>query len=385
MMLLGIWLHTVVGYSNDGGRPYKDPHPTAIYNWTLGVIHCFRMPVFFLLAGFFGALLWERGWQQFVRNRLSRILVPFVVFWIATAPIVLNLAMYAATLRPAVASPVRRGGLLANLHPMHLWFLEYLLVLYAIAFVVVKSLEATATVRPQVLSSLNGWFRALLRSSIRPVIFAIPSAFILMLMRNAVLEDPPGFVPVPRIVAAYAVPFFFGWILYLNRDMLDTLRVHAWRDLLMAALLVAGWMIFIQPVQDLPGNRTWVIPARAVAISLLMWLLAFGLRGVFLRYFNTGNPAMRYLADGSYWIYLMHMVVVMGLQIALARVAVDAAFKVPVVVVAASVLLVLSYDVMVRSTWIGALLNGRRYPRWFATEAPVNVSSTARTSLDSAS
>ena len=44
MMLLGIYLHSVVGYSREGGWPYKDPNPTAVYDWTLGLIHAFRMP-----------------------------------------------------------------------------------------------------------------------------------------------------------------------------------------------------------------------------------------------------------------------------------------------------------------------------------------------------
>ena len=52
MMLLGIWLHTVVGYSREGGWPYKDAHPTAAYDWTLALIHTFRMPLFFVVPAF---------------------------------------------------------------------------------------------------------------------------------------------------------------------------------------------------------------------------------------------------------------------------------------------------------------------------------------------
>src|SRR3954463_14786676 len=88
MMLLGIWLHTVVGYSREGGWPFKDAHPTDLYDWTLALIHTFRMPLFFLVAGFFGALLWERGKLRFVRNRLERILLPFALFWVCMFPVV---------------------------------------------------------------------------------------------------------------------------------------------------------------------------------------------------------------------------------------------------------------------------------------------------------
>jgi hypothetical protein len=41
--------------------------------------------------------------------------------------------------------------------------------------------------------------------------------------------------------------------------------------------------------------------------------------------------------------------------------------KVPIVVALSSGALALSYDVGVRATWVGALLNGRRYARWFAS------------------
>jgi hypothetical protein len=41
--------------------------------------------------------------------------------------------------------------------------------------------------------------------------------------------------------------------------------------------------------------------------------------------------------------------------------------KVRIVVALSSGALALSYDVGVRATWVGALLNGRRYARWFAS------------------
>ena len=65
MMFLGIYLHVVVGYTGDGRWPYIDPHPTHGINITLGVIHSFRMPAFYVMAGFFGALLWTAGaWRH---------------------------------------------------------------------------------------------------------------------------------------------------------------------------------------------------------------------------------------------------------------------------------------------------------------------------------
>jgi peptidoglycan/LPS O-acetylase OafA/YrhL len=162
---------------------------------------------------------------------------------------------------------------------------------------------------------------------------------------------------------AYAVPFFFGWLLYRNRDLLDSFRRHAWRQLGIAVLLFGAWMMFVDPIQNRPEYWQWVKPLRAVAGSLFLWLVAFGLTGVFLRHLSDERPLGRYLADGSYWMYLVHMPVLMGFQMALAPVGWPAAVKAPIVVVLSVPVLVLSYDLLVRSTWIGVLLNGRRYQR----------------------
>jgi glucan biosynthesis protein C len=372
MMLLGIWLHSVVGYSRQGGWPYKDAHPTAVYDWTLGLIHTFRMPIFFLMAGFFGALLWARGRHRFVENRIQRILVPFALFWAAMFPAVMWMAAY-SKLWNHVDGPSRAigyimgGGFLEQAHPMHMWFLEYLLVLYAIAFAVVTlaQLGCRSAWFASVLRRGNGWYRAAVGSRWRPLIFAAPYAGAMMLMHGAYLEDPPGFVPVPRIVIAYTVPFFFGWLLYLNRDLLDTFPRYAWRQVGMGLALMAAWMAFVDPVQNRPEYWHWVKPLRAAAGSLLLWLLAFGLTGLALRYLNTERPLGRYLSDGSYWIYLMHMPVVMGFQMALAGFGWPAAAKAPIVVALSVPVLVLSYDLLVRETRVGVLLNGRRYPRRF--------------------
>ena len=136
MMLLGIYLHVVVGYTGDGRWPYIDPHPAHGINITLGVIHSFRMPAFYVMAGFFGALLWDRrGVAGFVSNRSKRVLVPFVLFWLLLFP---PIAVAVISLERGVDQVVpvfTSGEILKRLHPMHLWFLEYLLLLYVIAVV----------------------------------------------------------------------------------------------------------------------------------------------------------------------------------------------------------------------------------------------------------
>ena len=63
MMLLGLVLHSAVNYvvfPLGPAWPYKDPATSTVFDILVFVIHLFRMPVFFVAAGFFAAMLMER-------------------------------------------------------------------------------------------------------------------------------------------------------------------------------------------------------------------------------------------------------------------------------------------------------------------------------------
>src|SRR5688572_10278032 len=85
MMRLGLVLHSAVSYvvfPLGPAWPYKDPNTSTLFDILVFVIHLFRMPVFFVAAGFFGALLMERGGPgAFFANRVKRVLLPLALFW----------------------------------------------------------------------------------------------------------------------------------------------------------------------------------------------------------------------------------------------------------------------------------------------------------------
>ena len=72
MMWLGIVLHVSVIYmSRPSPLPWHDDLSTSVADLLVAVIHAFRMPLFFILAGFFvSALVQHRGLAGMVRNRL---------------------------------------------------------------------------------------------------------------------------------------------------------------------------------------------------------------------------------------------------------------------------------------------------------------------------
>ena len=61
LMLLGVYFHLAFNYRTSE----KNGH--IFFDWLIGQTHYFRMPAFFILAGFFGALLfYRRGANEMV-------------------------------------------------------------------------------------------------------------------------------------------------------------------------------------------------------------------------------------------------------------------------------------------------------------------------------
>ncbi|MBS0523787.1 MAG: acyltransferase family protein [Proteobacteria bacterium] len=357
MMFLGIYLHAVAAYTPDAGWPWKPAELTKTLLWSISVVHVFRMPIFYAMAGFFAALLIARyGFRRAAWNRFMRIAVPFVVGWIVIWPIVTMLAGSATYGFDLVWAAFTTGYILRYVHPLHLWFLEYLIVLYVLGAIAVAGLPLVLSPRKRQLALQA--FRAIVRSPWAPLILAVPSFAAQLLMPNPWIEDPPGFIPVFRIVAVYAVPFAFGWLLFLNVDLLDVLPRRAWlySGLAVAASVAYRWS-YALPVD--PAIKFYVI--RAVH-SVDMWLLILGVAGLFLRYLGDHSAWRRYLCDSSYFLYIAHMPVIIAFQLLLRDVPLPPLAKIFIALGATIAVLLPLYRFAVRPTFIGAVLNGRRYP-----------------------
>ena len=159
-MLLGIVLHATLPYfSRLAGFEYfwpADDDQSVLMFLVFDLIHIWRMPVFFLLAGFFAHLVLERRPDStFAMDRLRRIALPLLLFgpvmavivppiWVYGWSGVVSLETFRDTLMesPSLESS---GDLVA-----HLWFLYYLLLMYA-ALMAFRSLgrlwNARATIR----------------------------------------------------------------------------------------------------------------------------------------------------------------------------------------------------------------------------------------------
>ena len=369
MMLLGIVLHTGVSYITQplDVWPYQDAQGSVVFDLLVFVIHLFRMPVFFVMAGFFAALLYtRRGARPFAGNRVQRVVLPLILGWLVLFPATLYASQFAQSAGSTGAPPVAASRLgLAQINweqvLVHLWFLYYLVIFYTVSLALAPLVARVPANRKARLADI---FRAALTSRWRALLFGVPTAVTLYPMEMGLLETLPSLTPPLRILAAYGVFFGFGWALFLQRDLLETFRRGAWKQVALCVPVLVVMLAGLAAVTLSPDRQD----ARAhltvvVAGGLATWMLIFALTGLFLRYCERPSATWRYLADASYWLYLTHVPLTLVFPGLLANLVVPAGVKFVIVAGSTLAITVLTYDLFVRSTWIGQLLNGRRYPR----------------------
>ena len=101
------------------------------------------------------------------------------------------------------------------------------------------------------------------------------------------------------------------------------------------------------------------------------WCWSFALTGAALRFLSDPSPVRRYIADSSYWLYLTHVPALVLFDMLLKPLDLHWSVKYLLFIAGAMPLLLLSYHYCVRSTFIGATLNGRKRPRALATALAV--------------
>ena len=374
MMLLGLVLHSAVTYTITplgDTWPHKDPQTSVLFDWVVFIIHLFRMPTFFVMAGFFAALLYYReGVGGFLAHRVRRLLIPLFLGWAVLGPISFagfqfaQLGGGADAFRAAVARLTTSPY--AGVHLLHLWFI-YFLILFCLAAVgIVPMLQRLpATWRAGLVDQFGrrapSWRGCLVLGAI--------SAITLLPMEKPALDTSFGFVPYTRVLVAYAVFFSFGWLLFLRRDVVAQFGSYPWRYL--GAGLAVSVVYMALSLRVAAGDRQGHLPAVVVG-AFAMWLLVYGVMGLFLRYCECNRPIQRYLSDGSYWMYLIHLPIVVWTQGLLASIPLSPVLKFLIVLIVTTAATLLTYHFFVRATAVGAMLNGRRFERtWPALKARV--------------
>ncbi len=373
IMLLGVVRHAAMSYEPTvfEAWPYKDPQADVLVHWLIVFIRVFQLPVFFAIAGFFAAYLVQaRGIRGFLRHRWSRVGVVFLVAWPVVAGTMYFVVTFASRFSSVPPSYTYSVDELTTAHAlryifMHLWFLYHLMILCVVAsgvrLLVVRIPEG---VRARALDLCE---RLVHRGGI--AVLALAAGAILYRMQSWEIDYYAGPFPPLRMLGLWGLFFAFGWLLFCRRGTLEGFKRPAWPLFAAGIACFFAYRFFADagchagPDRVCTGTSEAYHLGTVVFLSLSMCALAYSLIGLFLRYMNRPSSRWRYMADASYWIYIVHVPFVIMVPLLFARIPLPGIVKLALVVTMATGLILLTYRYFVRSTFIGKQLNGRRYPR----------------------
>ncbi len=360
MMLLGLVLHSAVtyGYVDFGDAwPIKDRATSVSNDFIVALIHSFRMPVFFLIAGFFGSMLfYERKPLAMIKNRISRLLYPYLVFLLVLWPINIFAFGYTKLVFAGIDNALSETLLMFSNpfafiphHSMHLWFLYYLILITGVVVLLALPLKTL----PGLTKYVHKKFRWIIQKPmIRVLFFAFLTFSVYISLGIGEVGTTASFFPNFNTFIFYCFFYIVGWILFKSKDVLASLTKLDWTCTLLGMVLFSIYFF--------SNHQLDYIVAIALS-SFVVWLFIFGITGLFIRLGSNYSSKMRYISDSSYWVYLIHLSFTALLPSLVIDWEVPATFKFLTVLIGTTLFCFVTYHYFVRSSFLGKFLNGRKY------------------------
>lgn len=259
-------------------------------------IHDFRMPGFFLIAGFFCAgMLAKYSPEVFLLKRLRRLGIPLLFFVVIDA--IVNCPNHSNW--TDYSQELTRSYWISGRWLEHLWFLGTLIAYVVLLFCVHKVWPGISLRVRKINVSLFGFF----------LLTAIVS-FVALHVERFFPRAPWAKVWffVDQIKGFEYFAFFAGgYILFHHQDLLEALSS---RVVFNVANVVLFWLTAPHLVAGLSLGKYLVqlwLPVYSLSIcGILFWVAR--------RFVNPNNATVRSLADASYTVYLVHWPIIVALE-----------------------------------------------------------------------
>jgi glucan biosynthesis protein C len=371
MLLLGVVLHASASYFPDEPG-MRNPELWYFYDtaesWLSVVlfasIHIYRLPVFFVMAGFFTALqIRRRSVRQMLIIRVQRIAIPLPIAALLFIPSMYVMARFAYFMSDSTALPRQmpftfKVWLGQEMH--YLWFLWHLLILCSLTAIVATVLRRYERnhIRHEI-TTLAQWITT---SPLGITVLLAVTYGLNCFMRPfpGFLETDTTYLPAAHVLAYHGLYFCYGIAVFHNQGVLERLSRQAIPLLMFGSTFLAIFLVML--AWHVPSNQTLLMRVLLSVVSAgATWLMVWACLGLAIRYGEKPTVTVRYLADASYWVYLLHMPVLFLTQALLAPLPISGTLKLTISSATTMAICIYSYHLLVRFTWIGKLLNGRRH------------------------
>jgi peptidoglycan/LPS O-acetylase OafA/YrhL len=366
-MFVGVIFHAALAYSpllqNLWFTSGTDTSP--VIDYFSFFTHLFRMPVFFLISGFFAIMMIQKkGLGGFLKNRVLRILLPFIIFFPLLAIVIMSAIGWALDNVESLSPMLQFVKVMSNnpdappppLTTMHLWFLFNLFL-----FVLVTAL----------LFKLNFFKSKIFEnlSSIKFFLIVLPLLMVPAMISQSVPHPAPEkFYPELWSFGFYGLFFILGCMIFLKQSLLDELS--AYKNFLLIISILA-YSLFYYALPTTISFEAIIASAGGIELSWAQFMMAVleSYIAVFMTLYcliigkqllDRQNKVLRLISDSSYWVYLIHLPILLMIQFYLADVEVGMWIKFVISTIVTFIIGLLSYIFLVKQTPVGWLLNGRK-------------------------
>ena len=369
-MLLGVVFHSTLAYkfkSHGGYQPHDEQFNHWIFDLSGFFIHSFRMPLFFLIAGYFCRFLYYKiGEHKFILHRWKRVGIPFFTGLILIVPLSLfpcfmyyNMYLKGLGWDEAWKNSFIRMFRLNGTY--HLWFLYDLLMYYTFTVIAMR-INRISFFRDLTSRFSMWWSKVSFAGKFWPVILSVPAWFILFFNKDLFVFVDVQFIPKHiSYILFYGYFFGLGWLLEKRPDAFAVLIKN--RALFICiGTVVSLFLFYAEWNSEIYRQTIWWHLAKFAA-CFQVTILSLGFIGFFLHYFKAESYFWRYVSDASYWVYLTHLGLVVWLQLLFLDSNIPGVFRFPLVLGITVLITFATYQWFVRYTFIGNILHGPRTRR----------------------
>jgi len=340
---------------------FFDHQSSLSINGILLFLHAFRVPCFFLVSGWLGALVFEKmGMKKMFNFQVKRLLILYTFLWAIVISLTGLITVFAFKQKMHLdfqevvnyLATYKKESLSLNL--AHFWLIYYLMIYNLITL----SLIYIHRQLPQVLKNgINRMVVFLFTSD-----FTIPFFILLYLIATSTMKD--GYVQVPvqfaiqfKVLFAYGLFFSFGWAIHHDQKWLENLHRKFWVYLILGLSFTPIYLTSVKVLHDQPSLRAGAYISYLFSHSVMAWGISLGLIGMFYHFFKISrshsNPFLLHFSRASYWIFLFSLPCSLFLHGCFSFLQAPPYLKGPLILFLNFGILLLLYQLLIRSTFIG--------------------------------
>ena len=366
---LGIILHAafiIILYDNFQNK--NDPISIYFLSFITTFIHSFRIEIFFLIAGYFFAYqVSNRSFKNYISNRLKSIATPLlVIYGLTKVPTLIDFiflqihTIEIGSNQDLVSPQIIHNALIQNLDQLsYLWFLYFLLLYYILTLIIIHIGRLTNMMNKKIKLGLY-W---VINNRYSLLILSLLTSLITAHNFNIELHLSSTWRPEVSIFLFYYVFFIVGWLVFKTNRLWSSFQ----RNCQIYSILGIFFLVII--FADQISHTNFLMNANkksslsiTILYNFMAWLFTFSIIGLFT-YIKRPNKYILYLSQSSYWVYLSHFPILLLIIPIMTLFLKNNLIIFVISTIITTIIVLSSYHFFVRSTWIGKLLNGKRYKK----------------------